>query len=39
MARKEKCARNEDHTRAVGELRGDIRDVRVEVRDLREQMD
>jgi len=32
-------ARNEDHTRAVGELRGDIRDVRVEVRDLRDQMD
>jgi predicted nucleic acid-binding Zn-ribbon protein len=31
--------RNEDHTRAAGELRGDIRELRGEVRDLREQMD
>jgi hypothetical protein len=32
-------ARNEVHTRAVGELRGDFRELRGEVRDLREQMD
>jgi hypothetical protein len=32
-------ARNDDHTRAVGELRGDFRELRGEVRDLREQMD